>query len=191
MAGLRRGPPPGQGTLEVALPGRPVHLVRRFVGSLGGREPDPADEVRLLARMREVEVELYGTLSTADRRHAVACATAAATLLGSAATDDLVVAAALHDVGKLDSGLGTAGRVVASVAAGVLGRDRLGRLGARWGPASRWATYADHAELGARRLAALGCADPVVVWAREHHLPPEQSSLGADVARVLAAADDR
>ncbi len=175
----------------MALPGRPLHLARRFFGSLGRRAPDPAAEARLLERMRDVEVELYRMLSDADRRHAVGSATAASSLLGSAATDDLVIAAALHDVGKLDSGLGTGGRVVASVAVAVLGRERLGSLGARWGPAAQWATYADHAELGAQRLAALGCADPVVAWAREHHRPPTESSLGRDVARALAAADDR
>ncbi len=173
----------------MALPGRPAHLVRRFFASLGRRGPDAVDEADLLARLRDVEVEVYRMLSTADRRHAVSSAVAAVDLLGAAATDDLVVASALHDIGKLDSGLGTAGRVAASLAAGVLGRDWVGRLGARWAPAARWASYADHPELGARRLAALGCADQVVAWAREHHQPSDRSSLGPDIARALAAAD--
>ena len=173
------------------LPGRPAHLARRFMGSLRPGGPDPAAEAALLGRLSEAEADLYRSLAGPDRRHAVASAAAAVRLLGEAATDELIVASALHDVGKLDAQLGTLGRAVASIAAGLLGPDRLERLGERSPWTRRWWLYANHAALGAERLAAIGCAEPVVAWARDHHRSPSASSLGADVARALVAADDR
>jgi hypothetical protein len=89
------------------------------------------------------------------------------------------VAAALHDVGKIQAGLGTGARVGATLAGGILPRIL-------WG---RWADYRDHPRLGAQMLSEAGSNELTVVWAAEHHLPLAGSSLAPDVAAALAAAD--
>jgi hypothetical protein len=94
----------------------------------------------------------------------------------------VLAAALLHDVGKVSSGLGTFGRVAATVAGLVRPRARDGD--------GRVARYLRHDELGAAMLAAVSSDPLTVAWAREHHLPPQRWSLEAPVAQVLNAADD-
>ena len=52
------------------------------------------------------EAGLWRRMSAADRRHAVVVARRADATLGTAATREVLAAALLHDVGKIDSGLG-------------------------------------------------------------------------------------
>ena len=94
-----------------------------------------------------------------------------------------MAAALLHDVGKVDSGLGTAARVVATLVAMVGGeraRSGAGRIG----------RYLRHPLTGSNLLSAAG-SDPVTVaWAAEHHLSEGQWTLDPVIARALHAADD-
>ena len=95
-----------------------------------------------------------------------------------------LAAALLHDCGKIDSGLGTFGRVGATLWAAVRGRAR-----ATEGD-GRVATYLQHPERGAVRLRAAG-ADPLTVaWAAEHHLPTSAWTIPTTVGKVLKDADD-
>ena len=113
-------------------------------------------------------------MSTVDRSHAVRSARSPAL-----ADDAQRVAAALHDVGKIQAGLGTWARVGATVAGAVLpGLSR-----------GRWADYRDHPRLGAVMLRDAGSAKLTVAWAAEHHLSSRESSLLPEVAAALAAAD--
>ena len=129
------------------------------------------------------ERALWGRLSAPDRRHAVGVARSVAAALPGA--DRPVLAAALlHDVGKLDSGLGTFARVPATVVGAAAGRGRA----ARW--PGRVGAYLDHPARGAARLRAAGSAPLTVTWAAEHHLPPARWSLPRSLADALAAADD-
>lgn len=129
------------------------------------------------------ERELWSRLGAADRRHAIVVARATADLLG-ARTDRAVMAAALvHDIGKLESGLGTFGRVAATVALRWRGRKRIP-------PPSRFGRYARHDEIGAQMLLAAGSDPLTVAWAREHHLPQGDWTLPIVVASALKAADD-
>src|SRR4051812_747998 len=59
----------------------------------------------------------------ADRRHAAGVARRVEAALGEAADRPVIAAALLHDVGKIASGLGTYGRVVATLAGAAGGRD--------------------------------------------------------------------
>ena len=167
MGGLSRRSPAGG---VEAL----IHLVRRFFQSILDRGPDSAEERWLLGLLSDAEAALYAQMSAADRSHALRSARSPALV-----DDDQRVAAALHDVGKIQADLGTAARVGATLAGAVVP----GRL------TGRWAEYRDHPRLGAEMLRDAGSPELAVAWAAEHHLSPGKSSLPADVAAALAAAD--
>lgn len=123
------------------------------------------------------EQALWARMSVADRRHAVGVARDVADMLGAEASRPVLAAALLHDVGKVDSNLGTFTRVLATV------------LNRRHGN-SRIARYRRHDEIGATLLASAGSDLLTVAWAREHHLPRERWTLPSAVSAALKAADD-
>ncbi len=113
-----------------------AHLVRRFAGSLSSAPPPAADDAWATSFMTEAEAELWGRLSNVDRRHAVAVVRRFVERRPAASREEMA-AAFLHDVGKLEAGLGTFGRVLATI------------VGPR---TARFRTYHDHEEIGARWL---------------------------------------
>ncbi|HEY2333254.1 MAG TPA: HD domain-containing protein [Acidimicrobiales bacterium] len=158
-----------------------LHLARRFTGSLRPGGPAPGDERWVADQLDARELALWDRLSAPDRRHAVTVARATVAALGPETPRPVVAAALLHDVGKLDSHLRTPARVVATLSAMVVGRERVpGRMG----------SYLHHDEIGADMLAAAGSDPLVVTWAREHHLPPSRWTITPRVANALKAADD-
>jgi hypothetical protein len=118
-----------------------------------------------------------------DRRHSAAVARRVEAAW-AAAPREVRAAALLHDVGKVEAGMRTFGRIVATVTAGVVGRER----------AEAWDSsigrYLRHPELGAQALEAVGSAPLTVAWAREHHRPESRWTVAPEVGRALQAADD-
>jgi hypothetical protein len=177
------------------------HLTRRFIGSLSSADPSPADSAWARSFLLPGEQALWRRMPAADRRHSIGVARRTAALLGghtggagpTAApgpsagpeVDRAVMAAALlHDVGKIEAGLGTFGRVGATVVGAAVGRARA----AGWpGPVGR---YLSHAERGAFLLASAGSDPLTVAWAREHHLPAARWTVPPAVGEALKAADD-
>jgi len=157
------------------------HLVRRFAGSLWPAGPKPADAAWAEDQLLPGERELWRRMSRTDRRHAAGVARRVARALGADATRPVLAAALLHDVGKTVSGLGTWGRVVATLVGAVRGRVR---------PAGAIGDYLRHAELGAALLTDAGSESLTVVWAREHHLPQREWTVDARIAGALKAADN-
>ena len=90
------------------------HLVKRFFYSL--RKFDKSDEgqLTLFALLNEKEKQLFIHQSKADQKHSLRSVMRLVEIEGPDAHPDLVVAAALHDVGKTQSQLGVLGRVVAT-----------------------------------------------------------------------------
>jgi hypothetical protein len=162
----------------------------RFVWSLRVEPPDEADEAMLVALLSLEELALYQAQPLADRAHSVACAVAIRNDPTVRPTRDLMVASAMHDVGKADTGLGTPGRVAATLFGAIVGRGRTARWLESSGPVGRMARYRHHDERGAQMLEAAGSAPLVVAWAREHHLDAGQRSIEAHVAAALRRADE-
>lgn len=130
--------------LDVLL--QPHHLAARFFTSLSPRPPGVADEVWAEDHLRPAEVALWRRMTNQDRRHSI---TVARRFVAArpAATRAEVAGALLHDVGKVECGLGTFGRVAASV------------VGAR---TEAFRRYHDHEHIGAVLAAAAG-SDPDTV----------------------------
>lgn len=151
-----------------------IHLIRRFFQTIFDSGPDPAEESWLFGLLNDAEAALYRQMSAADRSHALRSAQTPALI-----DDAQRVAAALHDVGKIQADLATAARVGATLAGAIIPGQLTGR----------WAAYRDHPRLGAEMLRAAGSSELAVVWAAEHHLSERKSSLSPEVAAALAAAD--
>lgn len=163
--------------------GGTLHLARRFVLSLWPGGPGDAAEAWARSHLLDGEVALWTRMSGPDRRHAVAVARRVERSLGVDAGRPVLAAALLHDVGKVDSGLSTPTRVVATVVGLVGGRRaRRGR--------GRIARYLRHPETGSRLLVEAGSDPLTVAWAIEHHLPSDRWTVDRRLGEALRAADD-
>lgn len=125
---------------------KPHHLAARFFTSLSGRPPDVADEVWAEMHLTPGEIGLWRRMSNQDRRHSAKVARRF-TAVRPGATRAEIAGALLHDVGKIECGLGTWGRVVASV------------VGAR---TERFRIYHEHEHIGALLAEQVG-SDPATV----------------------------
>ena len=133
---------------------KPHHLAARFIWSLRGHEPDPAEEAWAESQLLAGEVELWRRMSDLDRVHSAKVARRFVAARPEATRAE-VAGALLHDVGKVASGLGTWGRVVASI------------VGPR---TERFRTYHDHEHVGAVLAEAAG-SDPATVELIEERGP--------------------
>lgn len=140
------------------------HLVRRFVGSLSRREPVPSEVDWAASWLAPEELALWEAMPVADRRHSLVVARRFVAAEPDAPRD-IVAAALLHDVGKTGCGLGTWGRVAATVA-GPRGR--------------RFRRYHAHEAIGADMAAAAGSTPATV----------EAIRGDGEFAARLRAADD-
>lgn len=160
------------------------HLARRTLWSLRKPTPDPAGDEWLRSLLSPQETLLYRSMTAVDRAHAISCAQCVDDL-----DQQVVVASALHDVGKTDAGLGTPGRVVATFC-GLLIAERARTWHDKSGLRRQVAVYLDHTERGAAALIAAGSSDVVIAWAREHHLDAGSWTIPPAIAARLKAADD-
>ncbi len=129
-------------------------------------------------------------MSNPDRRHAAGVARQVAADLGDTATPDVLTAALLHDVGKTVAGLRTYGRVVATLSAGLAGREMAAAWSETRGFTRRVGQYLEHPRLGGDLLAMADAPPLAVAWAREHHLPEDDWTVPLAIGRALKAADD-
>jgi hypothetical protein len=143
----------------------PGHLVRRFVGSLSLRPPSVEDERWACELLLESEQALWRSMANVDRRHSIVVARRFIVLRPEARRPE-VAGALLHDVGKVEAGLGTMGRVAATI------------VGPR---TDRFRTYHDHDEIGAAMAADAGSdAVTVALIAGSRGAPGLDELLSAD-----------
>jgi hypothetical protein len=140
------------------------HLARRFATSLSSAPPPAADVEWAQQWLSPAEHDLWAQMPAADRRHSIEVARRFVARRPDATPAEMA-GALLHDAGKVEAGLGTFGRVVATL---VGPRTRRFRL------------YHDHEAIGARLATAAG-SDPETVALIEGRGP---------AAADLAAADD-
>jgi len=160
---------------------RPVYRLWQFWQALTARPPAEAP-IELKSGLRE----LYCAMPRADRAHALRTLRALSAALPGPLPQELAVAALLHDVGKSGQCIFLWHRVLYVV---------LGRFAPGWldRAAGGLAALRDHAELGARRVAAAGGGVGSVELIRHHHVRPAQLPWPeADRARLAAlqAADE-
>jgi hypothetical protein len=141
-----------------------VHLAKRYVGSLSKTPPSAEDEAWAMTWMSTAEAHLWSRMAVQDRRHSIDVARRFQELR-PAATREEMAGALLHDVGKLQAGLPTSGRVLATI------------VGPR---TARYREYHEHEAIGAE-LAAAAEAGPATIA-----LIRGEGPAAAD----LAAADD-
>jgi hypothetical protein len=171
------------------------HLSRRFLGALRPGPPSRAQQAWVAEVLSPAELGLWNRMPNHDRRHSAAVARRVeASLGGTAAAGDRrwLAAALLHDVGKLDSGLGVYGRVVATLASAAAGRDTAELWTTRRGFTRRVGLYVQHPRLGADMIRVVGGTEEAARWAAAHHTPDVWPSLPipAPVVDALVAADD-
>lgn len=156
------------------MPGSWAHLARRFVWSLRVA-PLKGHEIEELAGLVDrPTLDAFLGQAVTDQRHGYEAARHVRDRHGR---PELVVASLLHDLGKRHAGLGTAGRVVASVLSR-LGLPAPGRLG----------VYLDHPRLGADELRELG-HDPLTVDFAAHHHGSRPGSIAPADWAMLSEAD--
>jgi putative nucleotidyltransferase with HDIG domain len=139
------------------------------------------------------ELELWERLPRHDHHHTVEVARRVEdALAGTAHAGDprWLAAALLHDIGKLQSGLGIYGRVMATLA----GRARPDQADA-WRGQPGWrrrvGDYLRHDLIGAEMLRGVGGRPEPAHWAEAHHgrVPVDPAVVPGAVAAVLAEAD--
>ena len=166
------------------------HLVRRFVGAVQPGAPDHADEQWALTKLTDGERALWRRMNNPDRRHAIEVAHKVVATLGAAATRPVIAAALLHDVGKVESGLRTPGRVAATLLWSLAPSAWVDSWAQGSRVQRRMAQYRLHPTIGERLLRDAG-ADPLTsAWAADHHRPNAEWRVPESVGEVLKACDD-
>jgi hypothetical protein len=122
------------------------HLSARFFTSLSPKSPPADDEAWVAEQLTSGEHGLWVEMSNQDRRHSALVARRFADRRPDATRAELA-GAMLHDVGKIECGLGTFGRVAGTLI-GPRGR--------------RFTAYHDHEAIGARLAAEVG-SEPATV----------------------------
>ncbi len=174
---------------------RPVHLARRFLGALSPARPAPADVAWVGDVLNECELAVWSRLPRYDRRHSIQVARdVEAVLAGTEYAGDRrwLEAAFLHDVGKLDAGLGVLGRVTATLAGAAAGHDMAEPWSHKRGITRRFGLYLRHPELGAARIRMCEGSAQAAIWAECHQDPARYDECGLPpvVVTALAEADD-
>lgn len=170
--------------------GGAVHLTKRFATSLWPFGPSGTNDAWAQSHLIDGEIALWKRMSNQDRRHSIGVARRVHDALGGDATRPVMAAALLHDVGKIESGLGTFLRVVATASAAIAGRETAELWVKSTGVTRRIGLYLKHPTIGADLLAMAGSDEFTATWAREHHHPAERCSLDAVLADALREADD-
>jgi hypothetical protein len=174
-----------------------VHRARRFGRSLVARAPSDADTAWAHSFLSAEERRLFDRMPAVDRTHSIGVAKGVCAHLDrlelrveDPAARWILAAALTHDVGKSVAGLGTYGRVVATLSEAVGGASMANVWAQRRGMTRKVGLYLQYPRLGADLLAVAGADERVVAWAAQHHEPEDAWTVPIDAGRLLAAADD-
>jgi HD domain len=174
---------------------RQTHLVRRFFGALWPAAPKAPDTAWVATVLNEREFAVWKRMPNHDRRHSIRVARdAEAMLAGTQYAGDTcwVEAALLHDIGKLDAGLGVFSRVAATPAGAAAGHEMADAWSEKKGITRRFGLYLRHPELGASRIRMCEGSNEAALWAEAHQDPDLWATTGLPetVITALSTADD-
>ena len=171
---------------------RITHLVRRVATTLKGRTPSPPDLRWAAELLTPSEMTLFSSMEPIDQAHALEVERRPEVAVGQVVevTDWVLVAALLHDIGKIESRTGVAGRVLATLIGPMVGDSMAERLGRGRGRIGSIGRYLRYPILGASLLGAIGSDENVRLWAAEHHRSANEWSVPRELGRVLRDADD-
>ena len=151
------------------------HLVRRFFGFFAARPLSPREQSEISALLSGAEADLFWNQAMQDQRHSL---DVARRVLSARPGDRPAARAALlHDVGKLEVGLGAIQRSLATILDG-FGIPLRGA----------YATYRQHGHVGAGHLRRID-ADELVVSFAELHPGPAPPGADAEQWQALLDAD--
>tara|TARA_B100000929_G_scaffold272693_1_gene244457 strand:- start:159 stop:686 length:528 start_codon:yes stop_codon:yes gene_type:complete len=171
--------------------GTPQHLIKRFFVSVFDQGYDKGIESNLLALLNGREKSLYYSQPRMDRLHSLRNAKSVIEETQTGYDNSLVVAAALHDVGKAEANLGVFGRVFATVLHGILPIEILESWNTKEGFRKNTYHYCFHSERGAALLEEAGSMPIVVTWARQHHNKQPDGAMTAEIFALLKRADQK
>ena len=166
------------------------HLLKRlFFSVLPAKKSNASDE--LLSLLNSIELSLFNAQKRIDKNHSFRNVKKLIASSETTPAPDLLVACALHDVGKIQSRFGLTGRVLATCVASVVGLRRIDAW-SRKSPKSlshRIAVYVRHPEIGANLLMEAQSNRIAIVWARDHHKRLDESTLDPSLFIILSEAD--
>jgi len=169
------------------------HLPARFFRALWPGRPRRADDEWACGFLTPEEIELWRRLPNHDRRHAIRGARytqAALTHTEYADDPQWIEAALLHDVGKQAAGLGVYGRVVATVASHLAGREMAEAWRANRGFTRKVGLYVDHGAIGADMIRMANGSEAAAQWSVLHHEPRSSWFDSVIPGPVLTVLDD-
>jgi len=144
-----------------------VHLERRFFRALSDEPPSADDLTWARGFLTPAEQGLWDQMQNQDKRHSLEVAHRLEMFLPNAPSH-AITAALMHDVGKIDSRLGTFARVAATFVGS---------------PTKRFRSYHDHERIGADMLRDAGSDTEVIALI-------EEASTDKVVADALYRADN-
>jgi len=169
------------------------HLASRFLGSVRARPLSAADAAWVRSVLTAEDLEVWERLGPADRTESVAVGLEAQRLIAAfhPGASAWIAAALLHDVGKVETGLGSVRRSLATVVAGVVGHERARAWHTGVGWRGRVGRYVAHDDLGGALLTAAGAQPEAAYWAEVHHRPErwDAVTIPDEICRALAQAD--
>ena len=167
------------------------HLGARFLFSVVKSKDEEVTKSELLKIMTKDERDLFFQQKKVDQTHSLRSAKSIYAQNGDQVHTDLVIAAALHDVGKLESELGIVGRIAATCLAFIFGLGRVHSWGSkREGTLlNRVSKYVTHPEIGAQMLEEAKSCQLAISWALDHHKQEKDSTIDKNLFVVLQKAD--
>ncbi|HTN99844.1 MAG TPA: HD domain-containing protein [Microthrixaceae bacterium] len=168
---------------------QPIHRAGRFFRSLTAGAPSPEATAWAECHLSVGEQRAFARLGPGDRSHSIGVAKAVEANLGDEG-DWVITAALLHDIGKSVPGLGTYGRVIATICGALVGQDMADHWAEKSGMTRRIGLYLKYPVLGVDILELAGSDERVIAWSAEHHLSEEEWTIPLEAGRLLKAADD-
>ena len=166
------------------------HLNKRFWLSLKPKQLSDKDIHWVSSQLSQSEFTYWTKLPLADKSHSFQVAKQTQSLIGDR-EKVFIAAALLHDIGKLESGFGTFGRVFATISCSIFSSTKIEKWKLKEeGLRRRLADYSNHPAIGADLLKGLDSEEQTITWVLEHHSEKEKWTTPKIIGEALSSADN-